>query len=285
MTAVSDDYRTVAMPPPPVSVLRAMLWNWWIVLLSVVVFVAIAAAVALLRSPDYTATSRLVVGRIDITSPGALSGYAVATESLATGYSRTVTARAVARQVSAKTGISIDDVQSHVIGTPVPESPVFRIQATSPDPDQAVALANASSQALIRYAARLNQSNPDSTRLYDEYQDAIVARRQAKLQLSGAVADAEAQPTASAQDGVDTALAEVEAASLRVDAVGKAYTASVQSQAATQLIQVVSPATEASSDRASTFLIYTFVGFVVGLLVGAAVAFVRETRLRVKPVH
>ncbi|HET6997996.1 MAG TPA: hypothetical protein VFI03_05340 [Solirubrobacterales bacterium] len=258
MTPKQDDYRTLATPPPAVSVVRAMLWNWWLVAIAVVVCVGIGAAAALLRTPDYTATSRLAVGRIDITSPGALSGFAVATQALATGYSRTVTSQAVARSVSAQTGISVKDVQSHVTATPIPESPVFRIEATSPDSEQAIAMANLSGRALIRYTARLGRDNPDSVRLYAEYQKAVAERKQADP-------------------------GDAQAAALRVDALGKAYTASVQSQVATRLIQVISPATEASSDRRSTFLIYTFIGLVVGLLLGAAIAFLRESRLHVNP--
>lgn len=262
-----------------------MLWNWWVVLISVVVFVGAGAGLALLRTPTYTATARLAVGRIDITSPGALSGYAIATQALATGYSRTVTALAVAKPVSAKTGISIKDVQGHVTATPVPESPVFRVEGTAPNPDQAEALANYSSQALIRYAARLNQNNPDSDRLYREYKAAFLQRKLAKQQLNIARADADIRPIPKAEEEVDSARSEVEAASLRVDAVGKAYTSSIQSQVATQLIQVISPATEASSDRRSTFMIFAFIGLVIGLLVGAAVAFVRETRWNGHPTR
>jgi capsular polysaccharide biosynthesis protein len=282
---VQDDFRPPALAPPPVSLARAIRWNWLVVALSVAAFVLAGAGLALLRSPTYTATARLAVGRIDITSPGALSGYAIATEALATGYSRTVTALAVARPVSAKTGISVKDVQSHVTATPVPESPVFRIEGTAPNPDQAKALANYSSQALIRYAARLNQENPDSSRLYRQYKAAILHRKLAKQQLSIARADAGARPTAKAEAEVDSARGEVEAASLRVEAVGKAYTASIQSQVATQLIQVISPATEASSDRRSTFMIFVFIGLVAGLLVGGAIAYFRESRLHVGPAR
>lgn len=280
---MQDDFRTVAPPPTKVSLGRAMLWNWWVVLVSVAVFVLAGAAFALLRTPTYTATARLQVGRIDITSPGALSGYAIATQALATGYSRTVTALGVAKPVSAKTGISVKDVQSHVTATPVAESPVFKIEGTSPSSDQAKALANYSSAALIRYVAKLNQNNPDSRRLYNQYKTAIVDRKLAEQQLSIAGADAKARPTASAEEEVDSAKSEVEAASLRVEALGKAYTASIQSQVATQLIQVISPATEAISDRRSRFMILTFIGLIVGLLVGGAVAYVRENRFDAHP--
>src|SRR5262245_37403689 len=212
----------LAPPPPAVSVTRAMLWNWWVVLLSVVLFVALAASVAFVREPDYTATARLTVGRIDITSPGALSGYAMATQALATGYSRTVTAQPVAKQVAKETGVSVKDVKSQVSATPVAESPVFRVEATSPDEKQAVRLANASSHALLAYAARLSQDNPDSSRLYRQYREAIqqgnLARRQLKIAKNARTQS------------------RLAAAELRVDALGKAYTASVQRQSATQLV-------------------------------------------------
>lgn len=262
-----------------------MLWNWWVVLVSIVVFVGAGAALALLRTPTYTATARLAVGRIDITSPGALSGYAIATESLATGYSRTVTALAVAKGVSEKTGISVKDVQNHVSATPIPESPVFRIEGTAPNAKQAIVLANYTSRSLIRYAANLNQSNPDSVRLYRTYKAAILDRKLAKQQLNIARGDAQARPSPKTEEEVDAARSEVEASSLRVEALAKAYTASIQSQVATQLIQVISPATEASSDKRSTFMIFTFIGLVIGLLVGAAVAFVRETRWNPRPAR
>jgi capsular polysaccharide biosynthesis protein len=275
MTVVPDDLSTLATPPPAVSVVRAMMWNWRIVAISIGVFVAAAVGAALLRTPEYTATSRLAVGRIDINSPGALSGFALATQALATGYSRTVTALAVAKPVSARSGISVKDVQSHVNATPIPESPVFRIEASAPNAGQAIALANLSSRSLIRYTAKLNQDNPDSLRLYAAYRQAVGESNTAERQLKDA---AEAQPTTATAGEIASARIAAKASSLRADALGKAYTASVQGQASTQLIQVISPATEATSDRRSTFVIYVFIGFVIGLLVGAGATVLREYR-------
>jgi capsular polysaccharide biosynthesis protein len=270
----------LATPPPTVNVVRAMLWNWWIVLASVLLFVAIGVGVALVRTPTYTATARLAVGRIDITSPGALSGYAVATQALATGYSRTITAEAVAKPVAADNDLSVKEVQHSVTATPIAESPIFRVDATSSDSDQAVSLANDSSQALVEYAARLNQNNPDSARLYRQYRTASVLRKIAKQELHTAVEVAGSAPTAAATTDVAKVQSSFDAADLRVNALGQAYTASVQGQAATQLVQVISPATEATSDRGSVLLILAFGGIVIGLLVGGALATLREFRLR-----
>ena len=225
MTVVPDDLNTSATPPPAVSVVRAMMWNWQVVAVSMVVFIAAAVGAALLRTPEYTATSRLEVGRIDITSPGALSGFALATQALATAYSRTATALAVAKPVSAKTGISVKDVQGHVNATPIPESPVFRIEASAPNAAQAIALANISGHFLIRYSAKLNQDNPDSKRLYGAYRQAIGESNTAQRQLKDAV---EAHPSAAKAEEIASARVAVKASSLRADALGKAYTASVR---------------------------------------------------------
>jgi capsular polysaccharide biosynthesis protein len=282
---LEEDVPKVIAPPPAVTLGRAMIWNWWIVVLSVVVCAAIGAGLALLRTPDYTATARLTVGRIDISSPGALSGFAVAAEALATGYSRTVTAREVTEKVSAKTGISVNDVKDHVSATPIAKSPIFRVEATSPDADQAVKLANASSHALVHYAAKLNQSDPDSKRLYGMYEKATVSLQRAKLKHEGAEEDAGSPPSAAEEEKIATAQAEVEAASTRAKALQDAYTLSVQSQASTELIQILSPASEAHSDKRSYLLILTFIGVVVGLLIGATLAFARESRWAPKHSH
>lgn len=288
MKRVDEETPQVIAPPPAVTLGRAMIWNWWIVVLAVVVCAAAGAGLALLRTPEYTATARLTVGRIDISSPGALSGYAVAAEALATGYSRTVTARGVTEKVAAKTGISVKDVKDHVSATPIAKSPVFRVEATSPDADQAVALANASSHALVHYTAKLNQSDPDSKRLYADYSQAALDLQRTKLDREEAEEAAEAggsSPSPAQAKEVAELQGEVEAASARAKALQDAYTLSVQSQASTDLIQILSPASEATSDKRSFLLILTFIGVVVGLLIGAALAFAREARWAPKPHH
>ena len=275
----------VIAPPPAVTLGRAMIWNWWIVVLSIVICAAIGAGLALLRTPEYTATAKLTVGRIDISSPGALSGYAVAAEALATGYSRTVTARGVTEKVSKETGISVKDVKDNVSATPIAKSPIFRVEATSPNADQAVKLANASSHALLHYTAKLAQSDPDSKRLYGLYEKATVSLQKAKLTRERAEEEAASPPSSDDEEKIATAQAEVEAASTRAKALEDAYTLSVQSQASTELIQILAPASEADSDKRTYVMVLTLIGVVVGLLIGATLAFAREARWAPKPSH
>ena len=166
-------------------------------------------------------------------------------------------------------------MQDHVSGTPIKESPIFRIEATSPDRRQAVELANASSHALVRYATALNRANPDTTRLLAKYREAQRKNRKAQQELKAAREAAD--ESSSAGPAVKAARTEVETAKLRAGALGDAYTLSVQSQVATRLIEVISPANEALSDRRSTFVIYAIIGLVAGLLLGACLAYWRES--------
>jgi capsular polysaccharide biosynthesis protein len=257
-----------------------MVWHWPLVLICVVLFTAIGGILGLVRDPTYTATSRLSVGRIDITSPGALSGYAVATQALATGYSRTVTALAVVDPLSKQTGLSVEELQDSLSGTPVAESPIFRVEADASSEGQAIELANGASRSLIRYAAQLNQNNPDTVRLYRQYRTAATLRKVARQELQTAKETTSSFPSAAEAVTVAKAQSAFEAANLRVNALEQAYTVSVQSQAATQLLQILSPATRASSDRASTLTILLFVGLVVGMVASAALTGFRESRLR-----
>jgi capsular polysaccharide biosynthesis protein len=257
-----------------------MVWHWPLVVVCVVLFTAIGGIIGLVRDPTYTATTRLAVGRIDITSPGALSGYAVATQALATGYSRTVTALAVVKPLSEKTGMSVEELQDSLTGTPVAESPIFRVEANASSEGEAIEVANQASRSLIRYAAQLNQNNPDSRRLYRQYRTAATLRKVARQELQTAKESTSSFPTASEAVAVAKAQSAFEAANLRVGALEQAYTASVQSQAATELLQILSPATRATSDRGSTVTILLFVGLIVGLVASAALTGFRESRLR-----
>lgn len=280
MTLVQDERTFTAPPPTTPSVFRAMVWSWPIVVICIVVFAAIGGLIGLLREPTYTATTKLAVGRIDITSPGALSGYAVATQALATGYSRTVNAVAVVEPLSEKTGMSVGELQDSITATPVAESPIFRVEAEASSESRAIELANGASRSLIRYAARLNLDNPDSARLYRQYRTATVLRKIAGQELHTAKESASFSPSASEAAAIATAQSNFDATNLKVDALGQAYTASVQSQAAAQLVQILSPATRASSDRGSTLTILLFLGLILGLLVGGVLANLRESRLR-----
>jgi uncharacterized protein involved in exopolysaccharide biosynthesis len=60
---------------PPIGVLGALRRHWIVAILPVIVLVGVAAALGLQRTPRYTATASLSVGRIYVNTPAGVSGW------------------------------------------------------------------------------------------------------------------------------------------------------------------------------------------------------------------
>ena len=258
-----------------VGVLSAVRRHWFLTAVPVVLLVAAALAVGLSREPTYEAQVRLSVGRIDVSSPGALAGYALATQSLSDAYSRSIDASGVAEPVARELGLKPGQVVSRISATPIPESPVFRVQAEGPSKQEAIDLANASSTQLIRYITDLNRNNPDSKRLFASFREASTLLTQRISQQQLARERYVENKTASTRTRFETAKANTLAADLEVDTLRTAYQASKQGQASAANIQRLTPATSASSDRGSVLQILLFTAFVTGLVAGIALATLR----------
>ena len=63
-------------PLPQVGLLQSARRYWLLVLLPILMFVPVAAVIAAKRTPTYTAEARLTVGRLNISTPGAVQGFA-----------------------------------------------------------------------------------------------------------------------------------------------------------------------------------------------------------------
>ena len=143
----------------------------------------------------------------------------------------------------------------------------------------AIALANTSASALVAYEGEVNDSNPQAAALLQEYHDASgslhrAASKLERLQRSSAKRglDARDEDLVSARAGRDTAAA-------RLSAVGNAYTAAVTSQAPRRgLITLLAGATSASSDHRAKVELAGFIGLLSGIVLGCAVAVLRERR-------
>src|SRR4051794_30532691 len=84
------EYRYAEDNRPRVTITGAAMRHWPLVIIPMLLLMGVAAFIGLYRTPVYTATARMNVGRIDVNSPGALAGFSLATESLASSYSRAV---------------------------------------------------------------------------------------------------------------------------------------------------------------------------------------------------
>jgi capsular polysaccharide biosynthesis protein len=257
---------------PRLTLTEAIRRHWFVAALPVVVLVAAGIALGISRTPVYTAETRMQVGNLDLSQPGALGGFTTAGETLAESFSRAVDADAVVDPVSKQLDLPPDAVRSQVSATPVPQSPVFRVVGTAGSASAAVDLTNQAARYLRRYSASLYRPADRSARLYSAYKRAgleysKLLDRQLNLDRredSAAFVSAEAA---------------ARAASARVAALRNSYLQSAAAkESAPATAHVLVKATGASSDRQQVLQIYIFIGLVAGVVGGAALANVVASR-------
>jgi Chain length determinant protein len=257
--------------PRPSTGLGAALRRYPLVaLLPVVVLVAAGITLGLRKPPTYTATTQLHVGSADINSQ-ATPGYVQAEQTLAQAYSREVTSQYVYNPAAQTMGLSPAAVAGRLSSSAVPNSPTFTINATGPSPRSAMELAAAATTALKHKINQLDQGENASTNLLNQFRQ---AQGQAdRLQaISGALQAAHSSGAGGvSQAKVETAKLDAQVSRLRAQALGTQYTnASTMSRGA--IIDVLNPATSATSNRSSIAERYALVGVAAGLVMGAALA-------------
>ena len=258
--------------PSGVPVTEAIRRHWRVVVVCLIAGLVLGAALGLLRTPRYEAEARLDAGRIDLSAPGALSGFKEASQTLASDYSRAVSAEAVTRAVGRKLNIPPLFVESQVTATPIPESSVFVIEAAAPNSQLAVRMANESALALQRYVLQLNRSSSDSGKIFKRLKSALATRAARQAELSRELSRPDATADRRRRNEIKTA---EQLASIRVDSLRQAYRFSVEGQDAAGLVQIQSRAITASSDRLQRLQIFLFVGLVAGGLIGCGIAIFR----------
>jgi len=247
--------------------------NKLLVVVVALAFGLLGACLGYLQQPTYTATASLQVGQVNPNSPGFL-GFTQSAASLATAFSRSVGAAPVLDTVERKLQLSRTVAASRLAAEPIPQAPVFQVIATGPSEPAAVRLANVAAGAVVAYESKSNSANPQAKSLLRDYRRTSLELRRAVMR----VAEVDADPGASA-DELLRAEAAKSAAQVQLEAMGKAYTEAVTSQAPRQgLVSFLAGATTASSDRKSTLELYGFIGVLVGLALGCAAAVLRERR-------
>ncbi|UUY03512.1 hypothetical protein LRS13_23045 [Svornostia abyssi] len=272
---------SLGQAPPSVGVLQAARRYPLLVILPMLFLTVAGVLIGMQKRPTYTAQSRLSVGRINLNAPGALAGYASATQALATQYARSADATPVIAPVAEELGIPVDRVDRRVSASPIPDSPVFTVKATGPTEESAVRLANEVSDSVVLYARQLNDRDPDASALLGEYKktSSILADREAR---ADALRDQlEDDPSAEVRRSLARARASRSFWRLREEALEERYLAASAGESSSQLIQVLNRADDAKSDEAQWSQILGFAGLIGGLLLGlGAATFVANRRLR-----
>jgi uncharacterized protein involved in exopolysaccharide biosynthesis len=256
-------------PAPRLGVLEAILRSLPLVILPVLLLVGGAVAYGLNREPTFTSEARLNVGGVSLTTE-TIPGYTTAVQQLAVSYSRAKDAPQVLNPVARRFHMTPLEVAKRVSATPIQNSPVIRVRATSKDAREARRLADAVANSLINYAVDLNRSSRQSSRLFREFK---TATRQ--MQTAGA----DAQKLKPGSRGYKAAKTREDIARLRAQTAGALYQRSVSGQATLNLVQSLAPAAPATSDRDSVLQQFIAGGLIAGLLIGVGLAVLRANRL------
>jgi uncharacterized protein involved in exopolysaccharide biosynthesis len=126
---------------------------WWPVALCLLLGTAAGAGYGLLKAPQYTATSYVVVVPTAHTDPATALGFAQA-------YGRVAADAAVLREARPAAGLSLTALQGAVRSATSPDAPMIEVSATAARPGRAAVVANAVSRALTRHG---NQSAERTT--------------------------------------------------------------------------------------------------------------------------
>ena len=127
--------------------------------------VSLGLVFGLLRPPVYRAEAKLVVGKsIQLDNLAATPGLALASQQLASDYSRLVSTHTVVDETARRLGRQPGDVGGRMSASPVPQSPVESfLEAHAADTTDAVAIANAGAGALVHTVNSLNQKQLQSS--------------------------------------------------------------------------------------------------------------------------
>jgi Chain length determinant protein len=266
--------------PSNSAVVAAIGRNKLIVCLFAVVLALAGTAYGLSRPRTYTASATLQVGQVNPNSPGFFS-YVQSAAALATAFSRSINAEPVLATVQKKLKLTPAEADARLSAEPIPLSPVFRVIAVGSTESGAIQLANVASGAVIAYESQSNSANPEAASLLHEYSAASLALERAVAKLTELESRTRGHgPTKTSNASLFSAdKSAINTAQARLKAIDVAYTAAVTSQAPRSgLVSLLAGATSAGDNRKSKVELYAFVGLLVGLLLGCAVAVIRDRR-------
>jgi capsular polysaccharide biosynthesis protein len=284
--------------PPQGFALTAISRHKMLVLVTAVVFALIGLGVGVARKPTYTATTTLQVGTVNLNAPG-FDGFVQGATALTTVFSRAIFASSVLSELHSKLGIGPEEAAQRLSAEPVPLSPSFNIVATGSTSKGTINLANTASKAVIVYEQHAaGATSPQAAALLKEYNGAAQSLQKAhalvqfySTEESRANADAVKAgrtPSSMPNKALVAARAAEDEAKTRAEAIGSSYknvtTTAAGANPASGLVSIVAEATTTTSNRKSKVELYGLIGLFAGIIIGCALAMLRERRRMNRPI-
>jgi capsular polysaccharide biosynthesis protein len=236
-------------------------------LLPVLLLVGGAVYIGVARDPEYTAKSRVNVGRADVPA-FYLQQVTTGNAALAGSYARTISTAPVIRGAAREARIPATEARDALVATPLPSSTLIQVEAKWTSSAGAVALANAAGQSLINYVDRVNRTD-ESDRLLRRYRKAQAAVQRAQDRVASLF---RAQPGQRRVPELRRAQLAVDARTLKASNLASRYRDASVASSNTSQLTLIAPAASAKSDQRQVLERLLIIGLVAGLVLGLALA-------------
>ncbi len=250
---LAEKHRRVTPEPLP-----AMRRYPALVVLPIALLLLASVGALQLRTPIYASEARVIVGRVDVNAY-AMSGAVQANRDLATAYAR-VGPLPVVRELMPE-GLR----SARYVTTPIPESPMIRIRATDVKQSRATEVAQAATDALMKYVAESNNNSTELAELLNDYQ-------QAQEELTIALEARRAMPATAPIAEMRKADATIAAKQLQSDTTNKVYQERRTKVNGFGDLTLVSMARPLGSDQKTTAQTLAAASATVGTLLGVVLA-------------
>jgi hypothetical protein len=272
---------------------RSALTHSALVAAATILGLAAGAGAGYEHPPSYTAQVQLIVGRTAELAEDQIPGLASAEQTLASNYARLATSSNVVSDTEST--LHVTSLPGSLNASPVAESSVINVIASSPTPAQALSLANAGGAALVKVVTQLTNDGPAQLApLVQSYQQADSQAEKAtaqanfyQSQLDALVAKYDnATPSATVQAQEQSLNAEIakwntqaDLERLQANAYMNQYNSSQSPlQVQEEMVQQVGSATSTGSNRDSFTEAGALGGAVGGFVIGLAGAALIDTR-------
>jgi capsular polysaccharide biosynthesis protein len=267
-------------PRPYESPGRSVRHHWRLAALVVSLTVLLALALGVVKKPVYSAESRLIVGKtVQLNNLAATPGLSVAGAELAVTYSRLLSTPAVLADAQKRAGAAGSG--GSVSASPIPQSPIIRVEGTGTSAAMAAAQANAGAKALVKAVDDVNAAQKTlSNNLLEQYKKADASLINDTRDLADKQQQLATQPTNTLlRDQVTSAQTKVDSDTLALTNLGEQYKASATpAQVNEQIVQRLGTVTDAGNNRKTFLTMALLVALVVGSLLALGLAVLLDKR-------